>query len=166
MKRTGIAIAFLFFGLITAQAQKAAQPTISDDDLKKYALTMDSVKGMQETLIKIITENVQKNTVMSVTRYNELYKVASDSTKLAAANITNEEKAFLAEIADLNKFNNERINKTFQALAKDYVGLKSFNAIKKGLDADPKLKARYDEIKQQIQSSKGTIAPKKDSQGK
>jgi hypothetical protein len=165
MKQTGIAIAFLFFGLI-AQAQTASQPTISDDDLKKYALTMDSVKVMQETLVKIITENVQKNTVMSVARYNELYKVAKDQTQLNAANATQEEKAFLDEIADLNKFNHERINKTYQALAKDYVGLRSFNAIKKGLDADPKLKARYDAIAQQIQTSRASSTPTTGSQGR
>lgn len=164
MKRLLFAIAFLSVGVV-AKAQ-TAQPAITDEDLRKYALTMDSVKVMQETLIKIITENVQKNTVMPVSRYNELYKFTDDSTKLTAANATAEEKAFLKEVADLRQYNNERINKTYQALVKEYVTVKTFNAIKKGMEADPKLKARYDAISQEIQSSKGTKASTTDSQGR
>lgn len=152
MKRSLIAFAFL--ATVTLVKAQSTQPAISDDDLKKYALTLDSVKVMQETLVKIITENVQKNTVMPVSRYNELYKIATDSAKLTAANATAEEKAFLKEITDLRQYNFDRINKAYQALAKDYVGLKAFNAIKKGLDADPKLKSRFDAISQQLQSSK------------
>jgi hypothetical protein len=164
MKRSFFAIAFLFVGLV-AKAQ-TTRPAITDEDLKKYALTMDSVKVMQETLVKIITENVQKNTVMPVSRYNELFKFTGDPAKLAAANATDEEKAFLKEIADLRQYNNERINKTYQALVKEYVTVKTFNAIKKGMDTDPKLKARYDAISQEIQSSKSTKTPATDSQGR
>ena len=153
MKRAGIVIAMLFIGFVS-KAQTAAQPKISDDDLKKYAVALDSVKVMQETLVKIISENVQKNTVMSVSRYNELFKIADDAAKLTAANTTPEEKAFLKEIADLRQYNHDRINKVYQALAKDYVGLKAFNAIRKGLETDINLKARYDAISQQLQTEK------------
>ncbi len=127
---------------------------------------MDSVKGMQETLVKIITENVQKNTVMPVSRYNELFKLTGDSTKLTAAGATVEEKAFLKEIEDLRKYNNERINKAYQALVKDYVGIKTFNSIKKGIEADPKLKARFDAVSQEIQSTKGDQTPATYSKGR
>jgi hypothetical protein len=151
------ALRFLFILLISffalsAQGQTAAG--ISDEDLERYARTMDSVKVMQETLTQIITETVQKNTVMTVARYNELFKLAGDEAKLAAANATDEEKGFIKEVADLRQYNIGRINATYQALAKEYIGLKAFNAIKKSLETDENLKARYESISEKNQGSK------------
>lgn len=151
-----------------SKAQSSAT-TITDEDLKKFAITQDSVKSLQETLTQIITENVQQNTVMTVARYNELHKAGSDSTKLQAANATPEEISFLKEIDMLTQYNINRINTVYQALAKDYVGLKAFNAIKKSLQSDENLKARYESISQQVQSSKqttGEAAPATNSKGK
>jgi hypothetical protein len=157
VKAFGITLIFFASSMAFAQTQSTAQTkktsarqttqsVISDEDLHKYAATMDSVKGMQETLIKIITENVQQNKVMTVQRYNELNKIADDQQKIAAANATSEEMDFVNEIADLKKYNTARINSAFQSLVKDYVGLKTFNSIKKGLDTDPNLKSRYEQI--------------------
>lgn len=144
--------AILTLSVLYSQAQTAA--VISDSDLEKYALTMDSVKVMQATLIQIITESVQKNSIMTVARYNELSKVSGDTTKLKAANGTTEEIAFIKEIADLRQYNNARITSAFQFLAKEYVGLKAFNAIKKSLETDATLKARYEGILQKVQVNK------------
>jgi len=141
-------------------AQTAAG--VSDDDLRKYAITMDSVKVMQETLTQIITENVQKNTVMPVSRYNQLFKLTGDQAKLQEANATPAEIAFLKEISDLRQFNIDRINATYQALAKEYIGLKAFNSIKKSLETDQNLKKRYEGISQEVQGSRKTP----DSKGK
>jgi hypothetical protein len=141
------------FSIITLLSFAQTTPSISDEELKKYAQTMDSVKVMQQTLTQIITENVQKNTVMTVVRYNQLFKIVNDQAQLTAANATAEEIAFLKEIADLRQLNIDRINTTYQALAKEYVGLKAFNAIKKSLETDPSLKARYEGITQELQSS-------------
>lgn len=137
-----------------AQAQTAA-PAFTDEDLKKYAITMDSVKGMQTTLQTIIAEMVQKNTVMSVARYNELFKIAEDQTKLTEAKATPEEIKFVKDVADKRKEETARINATYQGLAKDYVGLKQFNAIKKSLASDEAVKAKYDGISKEIGSKGG-----------
>ena len=145
----------------TAGSTKSSQGQagqISDDDLKKYAMTMDSVKGMQETLNKIIAENVQQNTVMSVERYNQLFKIEKDQAQLQAANATPEELAFLKDIAALRDYNVERINTAYQALAKEFVGLKAFNAIRKSVETDEQLKARYESITQELQSSRASAA--------
>jgi hypothetical protein len=138
----------------TTTTKSTAKPAaISDEDLKKYAMTMDSVKGMQETLQQIIAEQVQKNTVMKVERYNQLFKIAEDQAKLAEAQATPEEIAFLKELADLRTLNVARINSTYQALAKEYVGLKTFNAIKKSLDTDPNLKTRLEAVSKETSSA-------------
>ena len=151
MKITKVLIpCLLMLMALGSKAQKTAE--ISDDDLKKYAVTMDSVAGMQESLREIVAEVVRANTVMPVSRYNELFKIAADQEKLKAANATPEEIAFLKQIDDLRKTNIERINATYQALAKDYVGLKAFNAIRKSLQSDQQLKARYDNLSKDIES--------------
>ena len=151
MKITKVLIPCLF--MLVAVGSKAQTSTqITDEDLKKYAITMDSVEAMQELLRNIVAETVQKNTVMPVARYNELFKIANDEAKLKEAKATPEETAFLKQIDDLRKVNIARINSTYQALAKDYVGLKAFNAIRKSLPSDQELKARYDNLSKGIES--------------
>jgi hypothetical protein len=139
--------------LLVAVGSKAQTTTeIKDEDLKKYAVTMDSVEAMQESLRELVAETVRANTVMPVARYNELFKIADDEAKLKAANATPEEVKFLQQISDLRKVNIERINATYQALAKDYVGLKTFNAIRKSLDSDQTLKQRYETFSKELDS--------------
>jgi len=151
MKITKVLIPCLL--LLATVASKAQTGTgITDEDLKKYAVTMDSVAAMQESLREIVAETVRANTVMPVARYNELFKIAEDETKLKAANATPEEVAFLKQIDDLRKVNTERINTTYQALAKDYVGLKTFNTIRKSLESDQALKARFENLSKDVDS--------------
>src|SRR6476620_5615426 len=134
---------------------ETAKVAITDEDLRKYAITMDSVKGMQETLQAIIAEMVQKNTVMKVQRYNELFKIADDEEKLTAAQATDDEKQFLKDVAEKRKEETARINATYQGLAKDYVGLKAFNAIRKSLQSDQELKAKYETISKEVETKGG-----------
>lgn len=140
--------------LILAAVVSKAQSTneITDDDLKKYAITMDSVKAMQETMREIVATTVQKNTVMPVARYNELFKIIDDPAKLKATNATPEEIAFIKQINDLRATNIKRINETYQTMARDYVGAKTFNTIHKSLKTDQQLKARYDNLSKDIES--------------
>ena len=140
----------MLFVAVGSKAQSSTE--ITDEDLKKYAITMDSVEAMQQSLRSIVAEAVQGTEAMSVARYNELFKIADDSTKLKAANATPGEIAFLKQIDDLRAVNIERINATYQALAKDYVGLKAFNAIRKSLQSDQELKARYDKLSSDTES--------------
>ena len=146
-----IATALCYTSLLS-NAQTSQQAAVTDEDLRKYAITQDSIQMMQQTLNQIIADNVQKNTVMEVQRYNQLFKVEKDPAKLTALNATPEEIAFLKDIAALRDYNVQRINATYQALAKEYVGLKTFNTIKKSLDTDPQLKARYETINQQVKN--------------
>lgn len=151
MKITKVLVPCLF--MLMALGSKAQTSTeITDEDLKKYAVTMDSVEAMQVSLRELVAETVQTNTVMEVSRYNQLFKIAEDAAKLKEANATPEEVAFLQQINDLRKINIERINATYQALAKDYVGLKTFNAIRKSLQSDQQLKARYDNVSKDMES--------------
>lgn len=139
----------------TSTKSTAGKATFTDEDLKKYAMTMDSVKGMQLTLNEIIAEMVQKNTVMSVQRYNELFKIADDQAKLAEKQATPEEIKFLKDVTEKRAEEMVRVNATYQGLVKEYVGVKTFNAIKKSLETDQELKAKYDMMSKELESKGG-----------
>ena len=134
---------------------QATKPAFNDEDLKKYAITMDSVKSMQEKLNTSITEMVQKNTVMKVDRYNALFKVIDDQAKLDEAKATTEEIAFVKQVAEKRSAEAATITATFQKMAKEYVGLKAFNAIKKSLSTDQALKEKVDALAKELDSKGG-----------
>lgn len=144
-----LAPVFVMAVMNVAQAQTTAA-AFTDEDLKKYAIAMDSVKGMQMTLNQIITDMVQQNTVMSVQRYNELFKITDDQTKLAEAKATEAELKFVKDVSEKRKEENARINATYQGLVKDYVGVKQFKAIKASLESDQAVKAKYEAISKEV----------------
>jgi hypothetical protein len=155
MKMSRFFLLLILSVIVSVSRAQTTAASFTDEELKKYAITMDSVKGMQQTLTTIIAEKVQKNTVMSVARYNELFKIIDNPAKLTETKATPEELAFVKEVGDLRAENIARINTTYQALAKDYVGLKAFNAIKKSLETDQALKAKYETISKEIDSKGG-----------
>jgi hypothetical protein len=141
----------LFFGVQTMQAQNSAtagnaqnqSATISDDELKKYAITRDSIDDMKETLMKDLTAMVQNNGKVKVARYNELSKIIGNEAELAKANATPEEIAFVKEVAAKREQGTAKIQEMLQTMAKDYVGTTSYNKIKKALATDPEIQKRY-----------------------
>ncbi len=129
-----------------ANSSPSTTSGISDEDLRKYAETMDSVNRMKETLLNDIANKVRANTAIPVDRYNELYKVVGDQAKLAELKATPEEIAFINEVNDFKNQGVARINENFQTMARDYVGVANFNKIKNSLSTDDALKAKYDQI--------------------
>ena len=116
---------------------------ITDDELEKYAVTMDSVNDMKASLLKDIETMVKSNEKMTNARYNELSKIDDDEAALAKAKATPEEISFMKEVADKKEEGTMRIQETFQSMAKDYVGASAYNKIKKALASDPELQKRY-----------------------
>jgi hypothetical protein len=150
--RTMKTITILTTCLLLVAGASLAQNTekISDEDLRKYAITMDSVEAMQNALRDLVAERVRSNTVMPVERYNELFKIIDDTTKLRATQATPDEIAFIREIDDLRSVNIERINEVYQELARDFVGAKTFNTIHRSLKSDTQLKSRFEAISEQL----------------
>ena len=159
MKYLIVAFAFVFAAFTQVNAQDGKkqsteqQQKVTDEELKKYAVTMDSINDMKESLSAEISEIIQTDGKMTVPRYTELSKIASDSVQLAAANATPEEIALLKTIADKKDEGIAEINNTYQALARDYVGAASFNKVKKAISSDPALKAKYEAMLEEL--SKG-----------
>jgi hypothetical protein len=155
MKFLTFLMTVVFVSLVSFSKAQTSTTSFSDEDLKNYAITMDSVEGMTQTLNATITEMVQKNTVMTVPRYNELFKIADDQNKLTEAKATPEEVAFVKQVADKRKEETAKINTNFQALVKEKIGVMKYNAIKKSLESDANVKAKYESISNDLNTKGG-----------
>src|SRR5690606_3282186 len=139
-----ILFTFIFFLSITAIQAQDAEP-VNDDELKRYAVMMDSIDAMRDNLLEEISEMVKNNEKISVSRYNDLVKIIDDETKLAEASATPEEIAAIKEVQAKKEAGTAQINDAFRSLAKDYVGASSYNKVKKALK-DPEVNSKYKAI--------------------
>lgn len=146
MKKNILLFVFALFAVTSlhAQSDAATQEQVTDEELEKYAVTMDSINDMKQSLLEEITEMVKSNESITNARYNELSKIADDEAALAEAKATPEEIAFIKEVAAKKEEGTARIQETFQSMAKDYVGATSYNKIKKALESDDEVKKRYE----------------------
>lgn len=142
---------FSLFTISTLWAQEKSE-LISDEDLKKYAITMDSIDNMRTNLLETISEMVKNNEEITAARYNELSKIIDNKTKLAEAKATPEEIAGINKVIKKRDDGTVAIQEVFMSLAKDYIGAAAYNNVKKGLASDPALKARYEAIKATLKS--------------
>lgn len=144
--RNFIMLFALFFVVQTIHAQDATatQTEITDEELEKYAVTMDSVEDMKASLLEDITEMVESNEKMTNARYNDLSKIIDDEAALKEAKATPEEVAFIKDVVAKKEEGTKKIQETFQTMAKEYVGASSYNKIKDQLKTNPDLKKRYE----------------------
>ena len=143
MKMKLIIISMTLLYTMQVQAQNA---TVTDEELTKYATAIDSINEMSAEIRIMITEMVKSNNQITASRYNELSSIIKDEAKLTEAKATPEEIAFVKEVATKKEEATAGINQTFQALAKDYVGVSTFNKVKKALSTEPELKTKYDSL--------------------
>jgi hypothetical protein len=155
MKFLSFLMTVVFAWVVNISTAQTSTPGFSDEDLKNYAIVMDSVEAMKKTLNATITAMVQTNTVMAVPRYNELFKIVDDQAKLAEAKATNEEIAFVKQVADKRKEETAKVNASFQAMVKEKIGLTKYSAIKKSLESDAGVKAKYESITNDLNSKGG-----------
>jgi hypothetical protein len=132
----------------------AQDDAITDEDLKKYAVAMDSIESMKGHLIETITEMVKGNEEVSASRYNELSKIIDDETKLTEAEATEVEIEFVKSVAAKKVEETAKINEAFQSLAVDYIGAKTYNAVKKALKEDEEIIAKYKALTEELAASK------------
>src|SRR5690606_32567257 len=105
---------------------------------------------MRVTLLAEIAEMVKSSEKITVSRYNELSKIADDQEKLTAANATEDELAILKEVQDKKDAGTARINDAFKNLAKEYVGATAYNKIRKALKEEPEVKSKYETLLEEL----------------
>jgi hypothetical protein len=141
MKFKVLSVVFMIAMAASAYAQDAA--AVTDEELKKYAVAMDSINELQAELNGTIKEMVTTNTGVSAARYNELFKIINDEGKLLDANATTDEINFVKQVIAKREEGTAKIKQTYQSLAKDYVGATAFNKVKRALSSDEALKTKY-----------------------
>jgi hypothetical protein len=142
---------FIVACIVTNAGSAFAQDQVTDEELKKYAVTMDSINDMKESLLEEIGTMVKENDKITNSRYNELSKIMGDEAKLAEAKATPEEIEFMKQVADKKNEGTTEISQTFQAMAKEYIGAASYNKVKKALTTDTSLKSKYESMLQELE---------------
>lgn len=145
-------IVFLIVSFLAVTSHSGfAQEQITDEELKKYAVTMDSIDDMKASLLQEISEMIEANDKISNERYNELSKIINDEPKLAEAKATEEEIAFIRKVTEKKNEGTAEITQTFQTMAKEYVGAATYNKIKKALATNTELKSKYQSMLEEME---------------
>lgn len=138
-----IAAVFSYFSFASLAQDSMA---VTDEELERYAVMMDSIDEMKAGLMAEITDMVKNNDSISVSRYNDLFKIIDDEARLTEAKATPQEINAVKKIQERKDEGTAEINDTFQKLAKEYVGASSYNKVKKALATDAELKAKYESM--------------------
>ena len=146
-----LAALFVFLG----SAVYAQDEAVSDEELERYAVMMDSIDEMRIVLLSEISEMVKGTDKITVARYNDLSKISDDSAKLQEAEATPSEIEFLKEIQDVKDSGTAEINTTFKSLAKEYVGASTYNKVKRALSEGGETKSKYEEMLNKLKEDNG-----------
>jgi hypothetical protein len=136
----------------------SADDTITDEDLRKYAVVMDSVESMKQALLSKISTKIKSNGAMKISRYNQLSKAIDDEAKLKELKATQEEIAFVKEVGTMKQEGAAEISNTVEKMANEFVGSAKYNKIKGSLDIDTSMRTRYDKIVSEMQSDDSASA--------
>jgi len=136
----------LIFSVFTLAAY--AQESITDDDLRKYALLDEVIDLMKKDLSAEVNAMIKSQEGMTGQRYKELAATKGDADKLTTIEAKDYEIKFLELIDKLKDERIQAIKTVNQELATKMVGDrgKTYKAIKSALVSDADLKARYDAI--------------------
>jgi hypothetical protein len=131
---------------------------VTDEDLRKYAIVMDSVESMKDELLSEISTKIKSNGKMKIARYNQLSKAVDDQAKLQELKATPEEIAFVQEVATMKQEGAKKISDNVESLATNFVGTEKYNKIKGSLELDTNLRTRYDKVVSEMESDDSASA--------
>jgi len=143
MKKVLLVTAVMFGFSATVFAQEDEAVTVTDEELHKYAVLMDSVEAMKENVKTELEVMVDNNEEMTKARYNDLIKVIDDEEKLAGAEATEAEIAFINSVVARKEALTDTISSRFKTIATEYVTPSVYKKVKTALKKDPGVKDRY-----------------------
>jgi hypothetical protein len=146
IKYYALALLSLVFFTVSGQDSEA----VTDEELKNYAVLMDSIVDMRQSLLFDMSESIKNNDQITASRYNDLSKIIEDSVKLKAVSATEAEIAAIKKVISDRDKGAAQIQETFKVLVKDLLGAASYNKVKKALKSDAELKRKYDALLDQI----------------
>lgn len=119
---------------------------VTDADLYKYAIVMETLDLFQSELSAQITEYVEQQDVAIKNRYNALAGGEAPANDV--------EKQF---IGNVNKMKDERTDEfkgALNTMIKRVLGASTYKSVNSAIKSDP-VKSRYDEIVKQLRAAKG-----------
>lgn len=138
-------IAALLMGVVV-NVSNAQSEEITDENLRRYALLMESVDAMKAEISVALNDMIKNQEGMTGKRFSELSKGEGE----AASEF---ETKFMATIEEMKEERIDAIKQVNQLLATKMLpdGGKTYKAIKAAIDSDEAVKARYEVILAKIQ---------------
>ncbi|MEQ8244398.1 hypothetical protein [Fulvivirga sp.] len=138
-------IAALLMGVVV-NVSNAQSEEITDENLRRYALLMESVDAMKAEISVALNDMIKNQEGMTGKRFSELSKGEGEAA-------TEFETKFMATIEEMKEDRIDAIKQVNQLLATKMLpdGGKTYKAIKAAIDSDEAVKARYEVILAKIQ---------------
>ncbi|MTI38511.1 hypothetical protein [Fulvivirga lutimaris] len=138
-------IAALLMGVVV-NVSNAQSEEITDENLRRYALLMESVDAMKAEISVALNDMIKNQEGMTGKRFSELSKGEGEAA-------TEFETKFMATIEEMKAERIEAIKEVNQLLATKMLpdGGKTYKAIKAAISSDDAVKARYEAILAKVQ---------------
>jgi hypothetical protein len=148
----------LFGGLnfATFAQQEAADETVTDEDLKKFAnvevMTSEFVEKKTGELKEMILNN---EVIEGGARYNEIKAAWGDAAKEAEIKLTDEERQAFQAVKDFQDSLQESVVAYKTELIKDdtVLGVATYNKVNGAIKEDPSLKEKLDQMVTEMKGS-------------
>ncbi|MEQ8927521.1 MAG: hypothetical protein RLO81_17020 [Fulvivirga sp.] len=146
MRKMRLLIAAFVMGLCATVAN-AQSEEITDENLRRYALMMETVDAMKSEISVLTNEMIKNQEGMTGKRYLELSKGEGEAA-------TEFEQKFMETITKMQDERKEAIGDVVQILATKMLpdGGKAYKAIKSALGSDESVQSRYNAILAKIQA--------------
>ncbi len=146
MTKTLIAVAL--FSLVSFG--KTAAQEISNQDLYKYAVVMETQDMFKDELSAQVTDYINGQESAIKNRYNALAG--------GEAPATDEEKQFMSNVKKMQSDRTGEFSDAFKTMIKRVLGAKTYSSVKKGIANDTEVKERYNTIVQAMRSAADTAS--------
>lgn len=149
MGKAILLLAFCF--LAFAPFAQAQEVEITDEDLKNYAIIEMAVEMITSSVSPTVNELIKKQEGMTGARFNELRKMGTTEEKMKAGGAQDWEIKFMTTIYELMQKRKEAASDVINLLVNNsMLGAAKYQAIKEGLSSDANLKARYDQVAENL----------------
>ena len=146
MTRTLVTVAL--FSLVSVG--KTVAQEISNQDLYKYAVVMETQDMFKDELSTQVTDYINQQDPAIKNRYNALAggeEPANDA-----------EKQFIGQVKSMQSERTGEFSDAFKTMIKRVLGAQTYSAVKKGIANDTEVKERYNTIVQAMRSAADTAS--------
>ena len=134
------------FTVVSANVMAQDEDYITDENLRRYAIMMESVDAMKSEISVALNDMIKNQEGIDGARYKELSSGAGDPA-------TEFETKFMNNLNEMIEERKAAIGDVIKIMATKMLpdGGKAYNAIKTAVSADTEVKARYEAILVQVQ---------------